>query len=351
MTFKDYSINSRRLIEENLINFLNDTKKEEIPDTFKKQEVITTLTEFVTKGKLIRGTLFLLSLEMLDIEISKEHIDIACAIELVHSALLIQDDVIDNDKTRRGGKTVFATYEQRGEEIKAIDPRHYGISIAIVAADVAIFLAVELLSHYKGRATKELLAFYAHEIYHVATAQGIDSEFGQSEVEPTKEDIYAVYKYKTARYTFSLPFVMAGIVAGNKNVSKQLEELGEIAGLIFQIKDDYIGLLGDEEVIGKPVGSDIRENKKTVIRALLYEFASNAEKGILDSSFGNQNLLQEEISKIKKLVEKYKISTIINNEIIEIMQKGWKIFESLDVNKKYKAVLKDLLEFNLNRTA
>ena len=352
MTFQEYSLHSRNLIEENLKSFLHTQHEEEIPQILQRQDVIGSLEEFVFKGKLIRGTLFFLTIELLGGKISKEHIDIACAIELIHSSLLIQDDIIDNDRVRRGGKTIFAVYEEKGKDIKAFDSRHYGISIAILVADVATYLAMELISNFKDRSVGSLLKYFSREIKIVALAEGIDSELGQTLQEATKDEIYAVYKYKTARYTFSLPFVMGCIVMqAGENIKKEFEELGECVGTIFQIKDDMLGLLGDEAIIGKPVGSDVRENKKTLIRSLLYEKTDNIEKELLDSSFGNVDLTDKQLNSIKDLVAKHQIVSELDKDIDKIMEKAWVIFEEVDGIKEYKNILKSLLEFNLQRKA
>lgn len=347
MTFIDYSIKTRPLIEENLRKII----KEKNTGVFQKQKILEILEEFSLRGKLIRGILFLFSSEMFGLEINSKLIDIACAIELIHSSLLIHDDIIDRDFTRRKGKTVFAQYIEKGKEIKTSDPLHYGISIGIVAGDAALFLALELLAKYKKENLYEMLAFYANDLRLVALAEGLDSEYGQSDLNPDKEDIYSIYKYKTARYTFSLPLVMAGILANeDKKTLQILDEIGERAGIIFQLKDDEIGLFGDEETIGKPVGGDIRENKKTIIRALLYEKVNDEEKKFINKSFGNQNITLDDITKIKDLAIKYGILDSIKDDIDNIMDEIWSLFDNLKVKNEYKFILKDLLEFNLKRS-
>lgn len=351
MNFSDYSENARKLIKEQLQEFLSEKKEENIPQSFKKQKAIEALEEFVLRGKLIRGTLFLLTVEYFGEQISEKHIKAACAIELVHSALLIQDDIIDNDAVRRGEKSIYALYQEIGEQIKASDPYHYGVSVAIVVSDVAFFLAFELLSSFNDMMLSKLLKFYSHEIYLVALAQGIDSEFGQTSNEPTEADIYSVYHYKTARYTFSMPFVMGGVVTdANSETVNQLEKIGELAGIIFQLKDDVIGIFGNEDVIGKPVGSDIRENKKTLIRALLYKMCNEDEKKKLDMSFGNPNLTHAQLEEVVGFAKKYSIEEIINGKIKEIAEEQQELFSKLPNDRKYKEVLADLLVFNLKRT-
>lgn len=352
MTFRKYSENKRVLLKNHLTEYLAGKKGEALPPIFKEQGLIDALGDFALRGKLIRGTLFLLASEMLGVKFVKELLDIACGIELMHSSLLIQDDIIDNDYMRRGAKTIFAKYAEDGKSIGAFNPYHYGISTAIVVADVAFFLAVDLLANYDHPPLSKLLKYYSHEIYLVSLAQSADSIFGQTNKEPDKEEIYAVYRHKTARYTFSLPFEMAAIVAQVDTKTRNLlDELGEIAGIIFQLKDDEIGLFGEEKTIGKPVGSDIRENKKTIIRFLLYQKANNEDLRILDSCFGNPDIKKIQIETVKKLYEKYKIQEYIGREIEELMGKIWILFEKIEAEKRYKDILKSLLEFNLQRSA
>lgn len=219
-------------------------------------------------------------------------------------------------------------------------------------SDAAFFFALELLSNFKNSNLGELLNFYSHEIYLVAVAEGADSELGQTLKNPTKDDIYSIYKYKTARYTFSLPFILAGIAANGKTSEiKKLEEIGENAGIIFQIVDDEIGLFGDEDAIGKPIGSDIRENKKTIIRHLLYQHATEQDKKVLNKYFGNDKISETELKKIKEFMEKYEVSQKINRIKDELMEKVWELFKELDVKKDYKLILKQFLEFNIERKA
>jgi geranylgeranyl diphosphate synthase type I len=144
---------------------------------------------------------------------------------------------------------------------------------------------------------------------------------------------------------------MAAIVAGvDSRIRETLNRLGEQAGIIFQLKDDEIGLFGEEEVIGKPVGSDIRENKKTVIRSMLFQYADTEDKKVLQKCFGNPKAGEGETQKVKDLYEKYQIKSKIEDEVSGIMVGVWKDFESLRIREDSKNILKGLLEFNLSRS-
>lgn len=351
MTFEEYSKNSKEQIIRYLQGVFDKKRDEEIIKIFKNQDTLTVLEDFIRKGKFVRGTLFLLTCQFLGQEIDEKKVAIACAIELVHSGLLIQDDIIDNDTLRRGSKTIFSHFEEVGKEIGAKNPYHYGISTAIVVSDIAFFTAFEILSSYNLPALPDILAFYSREIYRVSLAEGIDSEFGQTEGEPTDEDIYAVYLYKTARYTFSMPFLLASVVSNTDHkIKKQLEKIGELLGIIFQIKDDVIGFFGDEEVIGKPVGSDIRENKKTIVRSLLFKSAHSSEKAFLNSVFGNQSLTYDDVACIQDIAIRYKIEEQLNKKMDTYMDEALSIFDSLEIENEYSKTLKDLFEFIQKRT-
>ncbi len=350
MTFAQYSKACRILISSRLSEFIKDKKKEKLPAVFKEQHLLEELEIFALRGKLVRGTLFLLTLEMLGGKITPIHIDIACGIELMHSALLIQDDVIDRDYVRRGAPTVFATYEDKGKKIQAFDPYHYGVSSAFVAADVAFFFAIELISRFNSKNLSNLLAYYAHEIYLVSLAEGADSLFGQTKREASKEEIYAVYKYKTARYTFSLPFEMACIITESPTSTKnQLAELGEDMGILYQLKDDELGLFGNEKETGKPVGSDIREDKKTYIRHLLFKNATGQDKKILLELFGKTQATKKDIDAIKKMYKKLEIDLKLEKEIAQLSAKSKKSIEMLPLNLQLKPILSDLLNFIVTR--
>lgn len=350
MTFQEYSAKSKETILQNIKRKLSEVNSSDEVLLFKNMSLLENLEAFATKGKFVRGTLFLMTAEMFSLEITDQLIDIASAIELVHSGLLIHDDIIDNDLTRRGDKTIYATYIERGDKESAKDTHHYGVSMGLVVGDISFFTAMSFLSS-AGSELPSLLKLLSDEIRMVCLAEAADSELGQTPREANKEEIHAVYKHKTARYTFTLPFVMAGIIAKADSQSlRSIEQLGELAGIIFQIKDDEIGLFGDEEKIGKPIGSDIREDKKTLIRAMLLERASEEDKEFLKTAFGNQNITNEEIGRVIEIGRRNEIPRVLHEEITEIMKKVWELFDSLQVREEYKNLLKELLEFNVNRS-
>lgn len=350
INFDKFAIDARQKIINNLEEYFSSKKGEGLPVYFYNLELLSSLSSLVPKGKLLRGTLFLLACQMYNVKRTKEIINIASAIELLHTGMLIHDDIIDSDELRRGMPTINAYFKKRGEKINAVDPYHYGISMAILVGDIAYHCAMELLSSFNEKSLGKLLKYYAVEINKIGIAEGADTEFGLTKREPKKGEILAIYKYKTARYTFAMPFTMAGMIAGvSEKQIETMEEIGELAGLIFQMKDDELGLLGSEEEIGKPVGSDIRENKKTIIRELLYARGNKNDKKILNSLFGKKTITTEDIGTIKGLLKKYEIEKELENQIQTIENRIKKLFEGLEIEEKYKIMLREILLYNMQR--
>lgn len=350
INFEEFSLKSRKEITSNLEDFFKQKRQENLPKYFYELGILNAVSNIVSKGKLVRGTLFLFACEIYKVKRDKSLLDIASAIELLHTGLLIHDDIIDNDELRRGMQTIHASYKERGKKLGALNPSHYGISMGIVAGDIAFHCALELLGNYKGERLDRLVKYFGSEVVRVVLAEGADSELGQTISEPTTEDIKGIYQYKTARYTFSMPFTMAGIVGNASDIQiESLDKIGELVGFIFQLKDDEIGLLGTEEEIGKPVGSDIRENKKTIIRKLLFEKVNENEKDALSSIFGKEAVSSEEVITVRELVSKYKIREEIDAQIGLILDEIEKLFNDLKINEEYIIVLKEMLRFNLER--
>jgi geranylgeranyl diphosphate synthase type I len=144
--------------------------------------------------------------------------------------------------------------------------------------------------------------------------------------------------------------MVGALLAGQKkSVIKKLAEIGEFIGLIFQIKDDELGLFGEEKEIGKPVGSDIKEGKKTLYHLYLMQRVNDRERKKLLNIFGNKDIDKSEVKYIRDLVEKYKVDGKIDKEIGSFYKKAKGLVSGLIIEKKYKDILSQILEYNLER--
>ena len=331
---------------------------EERTDSFSRvhslgKDVAQKLLEFTLQGKMIRGGLVCLGFGLFKEYVSEEATLAAAAIELFQSALLIHDDIMDCDRTRRGYASVYHQYEKIVEQLNANDAEHIGESLGICAGDIAFFLAFELLSELKCEPAlhSRILALCARELSYVGIAQMADVLQAVDQKVPAEQDILKLYLHKTGRYSFSLPMVLGGMLAvGDDKTIRQLETLGENLGILFQIKDDELGLFGIEAEVGKPIGSDIKEAKKTLFYHYLMAELGQQEKTKLESIFGNSSITPSMVQYVKELMTGHGIKSKVDEKLSFYADKISRIIDSLeDVSDTYRGLLRNLLEFNLTR--
>lgn len=314
------------------------------------------LTDYTLRGKHIRGSLVPFSYSLLPgQDVSRDTVmDIAAALEILQSMLLIHDDIMDQDELRRGKAAMHALYINDGKTLTVKDPAHYGDSLGICAGDVATFLAMRIISSIQAEDTlvRSVERFIEDELMLVGLAQMQDVHHGQIDVSMvTYDDIIRTYRYKTGRYTFSLPMSLAGLLRGSsREVRDALEKAGELIGIIFQIKDDELGLFGDPGSTGKPNDSDLREGKKTVYLQLLRDQLDNQQRtkldGILQHYSGTEDLdwLLERMAEhgIRERVDSDLQG--FRNEITEVLSTLPQEFVDLRIG------LEHLTDYNMNRS-
>ena len=287
----------RARIASTLQQFFQEKKEELARINPLGRDASERLVEFTLRGKMIRGCLVHLGWSISRPDPARAPANetasvtaAGAAMELFQSGLLVHDDIMDRDSMRRGQASIFQQYAELAGREEHTDPAHVGQALGICAGDVACFMAFELLARVSAPAPVlgEVLALCARELSAVGIAQMQDVAWGASKDRVSPDDILRMYKYKTGRYSFSLPLLAGALIAGaHRDLREKLEAFGENLGLLFQIRDDELGLFGDEKELGKPVGSDVREGKKTILISLLMAAAKPAERTRLEGILGN----------------------------------------------------------------
>ncbi len=314
-------------------------------------DVLARLEAFATQGKMLRGGLCLLAAQMGGKRIDRQVLAVGAALELWHSALLIHDDILDRDYTRRGMPTVFAQYEALGKRKKIYDPRHFGESFGICAGDAAVFLAWQLLGTVESPVLPGLLQLLGSELAGVTYAEMQDVWLAAGGEVATTASVLELYRTKTARYTFSLPLVVGARLSGQSREAQwALEKLGEPLGILFQIKDDELGLFGDERATGKPVGADIREGKKTLFYLTLLKQATLAERRKIKTWFGNPTLSGADIAEAHALFAKYAVRSEVQEMAQDFYDQAQRQIRRLSVPANYQKILAEIAEYSLIRT-
>ena len=294
-------------------------------------DLMGRIVEMSLKGKMIRGCLVFLGRDVAvpkDVAVPTdaarpdgEVVGLAAAMELFQTGLLVHDDIMDRDTLRRGGPTIHARYASELRDAGIEESGRFGEALGICAGDACYFEAFAALAPTlagKPRAS-EILAVCAEFLSEVVVAQMADVRWGASETEASEADILAMYRFKTARYSFSLPLAVGALSAGSDALAPPLIELGELLGTLFQLRDDELGLFGDMASTGKGVGSDLREGKKTLFRARLLAAAPSRELPRLAALFGGTvEAGPEDIAYIRRLSEELGVM----RSIVELSRKS-----------------------------
>lgn len=344
-----------------LLEYLRDQEQFFIEQGI-SQNVFSKIKTFAVSGKMARGGIFLLMYEQLtkdqNIEtISKtDQLSIAAALELTQSGILIHDDIADQDQIRRGQNSVWQQFRLEAEEKKLNELVHYGQSLAIFAGNICLQLGQNLLKNIKvqEQIKEKILEFFNQEIIRVNFAQMLDSELSLQNQDPTLDEIMNLYRLKTGRYTYSLPLCLAANLAKlRKNETQLIEKFGEELGIIFQIKDDEIGIFTAEEISGKSAGLDIKNGKKNIYYYFLDKNLQHlpAVKKEFGQFFGQENLTPDNLKKCQLLYKKYSQDDL-EKLIQKLRQQCLKRIEKLKNNKSLVSscrLLEELLQFNFTR--
>jgi geranylgeranyl diphosphate synthase type II len=230
---------------------------------------------------------------------------IGAAFELLHTALIVHDDVIDHDFIRRGVPNISGSYRDRALAGGAGDraAEHRGISAAVIAGDLALFNAYRLIDRSGvGDVTRSRLVEVMDDaLFASAAGELIDVDFSHLAAMPRVDDILTMERLKTAVYSFECPLQAGAILAGAPDdVVQTLADFGREIGVAYQIVDDLLGVFGLEAETGKSTIGDLREGKRTV---LISYVTSTREWAEIEPLVGKQDLTEEEADRVRDVLE------------------------------------------------
>ncbi|MEJ6020477.1 polyprenyl synthetase family protein [Corynebacterium sp. H113] len=250
-----------------------------------------------------------------------------CALEFIQACALVHDDIIDDSDTRRGAPTIHRIYEDKhAENSWRGSSAHYGRSVAILAGDVALAWADDMM-HSAGlthAAIDRVWEPWWRMRTEVLGGQLLDitaEASGDSRIEVAEK----VNLYKTAAYTIARPLHIGGAIAGaTTEILDAYRTFGQDIGIAFQLRDDQLGVFGDPKVTGKPAGDDLREGKRTVlvstaITRLQESDPAGAQR--LDDALGNVRT-PAEISELTELIRASGADELVEKEIERLTNQG-----------------------------
>lgn len=219
----------------------------------------------------------------------------AVAVEILHTFTLIHDDIIDHDETRRGVSTVHVLW---------------GIPQAIISGDMLFALVYKILSKslkaegVRDSVIVDVIERFSEALIDICAGQTMDMSLAERPIRSvTMEDYMEMINLKTARL-YMVSAEIGGLIAeASPKEVEALKNYGFYSGIAFQMVDDLLGVSGVEEELGKPVGSDIREGKKTiVVLEALSRLDDGGRRRIMDA-LGNRSASKEQILEAIRLIE------------------------------------------------
>ncbi len=274
-------------------------------------------------------------------------INVGAAFEFLQVFALIHDDIMDDSATRRGTKTVHVN---NAERLRAMgwrgEPRRYGEGVAILIGDLGHVYADQLTGGVSDRARQlwdELrieLNLGQYLDMRSAAAAALDLDTARQ-----------VATFKSALYTIVRPLQMGACLHGavDDELLEQLDQFGRPLGRAFQLRDDALGVLGDESQLGKPVGDDLREGKPTELVA--YALANaDAEQTESLARIGRADLSATVVAELLEILHRTGAVRQNEAEIGRLVAEATKVLAEIPLTDEAKTALGALADYVAVRT-
>ncbi len=298
----------RSAIETEMSDFIQTWNQCMHSDNALLQEVLNHVSS--RSGKMMRPMLTLLSAKLCG-GVCQDTLYSAVALELMHTATLIHDDVVDESEERRGLTSVNKTYDNK---------------IAVLVGDFILALSIENVSKVTNNRFSSIVAATTQEL-----ASGELLQLKSVHNQEISEEVYfRIIHQKTASLFAACAQAGAVSATNDENLIQRLSKFGETLGLCFQIRDDIFDYSQSTE-IGKPTGNDMKEGKLTLPAIFVLKSYNNAEMLRIAKAVKNLSATESEINQL--------IDYTLQNGGIEYAEK--RMFQLADEAKDLLSVFPD----------
>ncbi len=237
-------------------------------------------------GKRIRPVITLLACEAVGGE-SNNALHAGAGIEILHNFTLVHDDIMDHAETRRGRLTVHKKWDE---------------NVALLSGDALLAFAYRALLRTKSTRIQEISKIFTEAIVTICEGQAMDKEFETRHRVHVNEYLMMIEK-KTGKLVSIA--AQLGALIGNATVAdmEALRRYGEYVGRAFQIQDDLLDIIADEKELGKTIGGDLVEGKKTFLLLEALRRAKGEQKKMLQLIFTNGSVSRKQVPAFRRIYE------------------------------------------------
>lgn len=301
------------------------------------QKLITTKIGFIKEivnhiirsgGKRVRPILIMLTARLCGYK-GEKHIPYAAIIEFIHTATLLHDDVVDNAQTRRGSSTANTIW---------------GNEPSVLVGDFLFSKSFELMAH---NGNEEIMRIMSEATTSLAEGEILEL-LKTCDIDTTEEEYFEIIKNKTASL-FSAACEV-GAILGKVNQGKRaaLRDFGYNLGMAFQLTDDVLDYVSYDEVLGKRVGTDLKEGKVTLPLIHALKSSSEKEKNYIDTVLNHAKITTKDFARVGRIIKKYggvEYTVSATQQFIEKAKRNLQSFRS----SAYKESLITLADYILAR--
>jgi len=284
-------------------------------------------------GKRVRPALVILACDLFDGEVASAIIP-AVAIEIFHNFTLLHDDIMDRSELRRGSPTVHVKYNE---------------NVAILSGDVMSILASRMMNQAPGVVLNVVHEAFTLTAMQVCEGQQMDMNFEEL-TSVSEEEYLSMIELKTAVLIAASLKIGAILGGSSQRDADELYEFGRNLGLAFQLQDDLLDTYGDPAVMGKKQGTDIVDNKKTILMIQALELASKAQKeellGWLNAKDFNP---REKIGAIMAIFDDLNVKELTEKRIRDYYRGSLGKLKNLNRDEERKTELYNFASFLMNR--
>lgn len=327
----------RKYLEERARMVEEEIDKRFPPET--KPEILAKASRHLLEagGKRLRPCLVLTSCEAVG-GLAENAIETAAALELLHNFTLIHDDIMDRDEFRRNVKTVHVLW---------------GEPVAIIAGDALFAKVFETLAANAKRLklsseqAVELLDTISRASFEMCQGQALDMLFeGRKDI--TEAEYLSMVGSKTGALMEASTRVGALLGDGKPEQVEALAEYGRLIGMAFQIRDDLLGVVGERKKFGKPIGSDIRDGKRTLVIVRALEATSKEDRKKLLRVLGDRKVSGTELGRAIEVLKRSGALDYAEGKAREFIARAKSKLDALP-DSKAKRFLLELADFTVKR--